>query len=534
MKTTSNRARPASGPCINTLSRRDFFAHTLRAGAALGLASLTQVPPFAQRALAEAGLGSNGRKLLFIFLRGANDALNSCLPVKDPGFTQSIRPSIWIPQESSSYYDTPGPCDFPTGLASTFAYEKAIRVGDGFNALHPSLKFLAPVYNAGELALIQRVGYPRQSRSHFDSQAYWESGEPNTLSREGIFYRTLLESGAAATNPLLGISIQSSLPASFKGPQLAITNLSDPTRYDLLGTPTPTGDAKLLNAVLQGNHARFANKRSRDLLQLSYENLVNTLDLFSGIPFDEAGNTFVDDVATDGTGQPYHLFPTNAAKNGAGTTATYVVDGGAYSFFQQLKGAALALNHTDAVIAGTEFGNFDTHDNQGASTGTHANLLSRLAWAIYGLRKYFRNHPNKVSWNHLAVVTLSEFGRTTVQNSNSGTDHAEAGLMLVAGGSLRGFGRANRTTSIFGGHPNDPVPWIPGPAGSMFGVANRYLRRAIDFRSVLGELIRDHLGATQAQLNRIIPGYANPGEALHTGGISALDDTRIIGELDLV
>jgi uncharacterized protein (DUF1501 family) len=525
---------PKSLPFINCLSRRDFLARTLRTGAAFGLASLAQVPPFAARALAEGNIGTNGKKLLFIFLRGANDALNSCLPVKDSGFTQSIRPNIWIPQEAPSYYDTPGPCDFPTGLSSTFAYGNAIRSGDGFNALHPSLKFLAPVYNAGDLLLVQRVGYPRQSRSHFDSQAYWETGAPNTVSREGIFYRTILESGIAATNPLAGISIQSALPTSFQGSDLAITNLADPTRYDLLGTPTPTGDQKLMNAILRGNQAGFADKRSRGLLRLSYENLVNTIDLFGSLPFDEDQNTFVDDVPTDGGTDHYHLFPTSLAINGGGTAATYVVDNGALSFFQQLKGAALVLNHTDAVIAGTEMGNFDTHDNQGGATGTHANLLSRVAWAIYALRKYFLNYGNKVKWEDVIIVTLSEFGRTTVQNSNNGTDHAEAGLMFVAGGSVNGYGKSGRTRAVIGGHPNDEVPWNPGPTGSMFGVAGRYLRRAVDYRSVLGEIIRDHLGATQSQLNRIIPGYANAGEALMDGGQSSVDLTQIMGEVGVV
>jgi len=50
---------------------------------------------------------------------------------------------------------------------------------------------------------------------------------------------------------------------------------------------------------------------------------------------------------------------------------------------------------------------------------------------------------------------------------------------------------------------------------------------------VLGKLIREHLGVTQAQLNRIIPGYADPAEALLSGGTS-IDGTTIVGELDLV
>jgi uncharacterized protein (DUF1501 family) len=516
-------------PYVNTLTRRDFLNRTLRGGAALGLAALTQVPPFAKRALAEGSIGLNGKKLLFIFLRGANDALNSCIPTMDPGYNNTIRPSIFIPPDGVTNYSTTGPCDFPAADAvSQFAYANAIRLGNGFSALHPSLRFLAPVYNAGDLALVHRVGYPRQSRSHFDSQAYWESGDPNTLSREGIFYRTLLESGIAASNPLAGVSIQSGLPTLFKGSQLAITNISDPTRYSLFGTPAVTGDAKLMNAILSGNTAHFPDKRSRQLLSLQYNNLVSTLDLFGTIDFDDTGNTFTD----PDTG--FYLFPTSATKNGLGTAATNVVAANSYNFFNSLKGAALILNKTNAVIAGTELGGFDTHDNEGGATGQHADLLKSIGWALYGLRQYFRNNEQLCSWDDLVVVTLTEFGRTTVQNSNNGTDHAEAGLMWVAGGGVKGYGKAGRTSGLIAGHPSDPIPWVVGPGGSMYGVANRYLQRAVDFRSVLGEVIRDHLGATQGQLDRIIPGYANSAEALLHGGTSSLDNTAILGEIDVV
>jgi hypothetical protein len=325
---------------------------------------------------------------------------------------------------------------------------------------------------------------------------------------------------------------------------MAITNLSDPTRYDLLGTPTPEADQKLVEAIITSNQASFADKRNRDLLSLSYINLVNTLDLFSAIDFNEnatagdpsrPGNHYVDDVDSDGPGSsPYHLFPTQNAKNGGGTPASYVVNAGAYNFFRQLKSAALVLNHTDAVIAGTEAVGFDTHNNQGSITGRHADLQTQIAWAIYGLRKFFTLSNARVDWNNLVVVTLTEFGRTTVQNSNNGTDHAEAGLMWAAGGGVKGSGKGGRVHGLIGGHPGDSIPWITGNAGSMFGVAGRYLKRAVDYRSVLGEIIREHLGATPDQLNRIIPGYGIPGEALIGGGTSSVDGTPIMGEVDII
>ena len=73
-----------------------------------------------------------------------------------------------------------------------------------------------------------------------------------------------------------------------------------------------------------------------------------------------------------------------------------------------------------------------------------------------------------------------------------------------------------------------------GQTGSMFGASSRYLKRAYDYRSILGKLIRDHFGATQNQLNRIIPGYAVTGERLLNGGTSTVDLVPIIGEPNIV
>jgi len=273
----------------------------------------------------------------------------------------------------------------------------------------------------------------------------------------------------------------------------------------------------------------------------------DTLAIFSSIDFSETGNTFVDDANTDGDTVHYNLFPTTNAKNGGYAThgnniAKYVVDTNAYSFFTNLKAAALVLNKTDAIVAGTETTGFDTHNNQGKLTGTHPNLQRRIAWAMYALRKYFLNYNDKCTWNNLVVVTLSEFGRTSKQNTSLGTDHAEAGVMFIAGGGVKGYNGikvGGNTSGIFNCAGSvdstvNPIGWTTGLSGSMFALQSNYLKRSTDYRSVFGKLIRDHLGATQNQLNWIIPGYANSGEKLLSGGTSTIDSTPITGELNII
>src|SRR5678815_5740753 len=199
---------------LNLITRRGFLDAGVKSSLAVALSTLVDIPLVMKRALAEGTIGLNGKKLLFIWLRGANDGLNSVIPILDPSYATS-RPSgganIGIPADPGTTYSDTGACDFPVNsspTAATYSYLNAIRTGNGFAALHPSLKFLAPIYNAGDLALIHRVGYPRQSRSHFDSQNYWETGTPNTNSvKDGIFYRAMVESGLANTSPLTGVSV---------------------------------------------------------------------------------------------------------------------------------------------------------------------------------------------------------------------------------------------------------------------------------------------------------------------------------------
>jgi uncharacterized protein (DUF1501 family) len=219
----------------------------------------------------------------------------------------------------------------------------------------------------------------------------------------------------------------------------------------------------------------------------------------------------------------------------ANNAAKYVVSTGSYGFFARLKNAAIVLNKTDAIIAGTSLDGFDTHSNQGSVTGSHPNLQRTIGWAMYALRKYFTKYADKATWDNTVVVTLSEFGRTTVENSDLGTDHAEAGVMFVAGGSVKGNTASRR--GVFGCSPSDTVPWVPGTApstSSMFGASQRYLKRAYDYRQILGKLIRSHLGANNEQLYRIIPGYDPGVENLAAGGMSGIDRVTIMPEPDII
>lgn len=89
---------------MNILSRRSFLSHSATLGLGTALATLTDVPFVLKRALAEGSIGqpgSNGRvkKLLFIFLRGANDGLNTLIPFGDSAYGPPNRVDLEIKKD---------------------------------------------------------------------------------------------------------------------------------------------------------------------------------------------------------------------------------------------------------------------------------------------------------------------------------------------------------------------------------------------------------------------------------------------------
>ena len=544
------------------ITRRSFLTNTGRAAAGLGLASLMNIPPFLKRALAEGNVGINGKKLIFMFLRGGNDGVNNVVPVLDPSYRGNLnanRNLLAIPTDPlANYAGTSGmaaevPIDYPY----------AVPLGNGFAALNPALRDLAPIFNAGDLAIIHRVGYRSLSRSHFDSERYWEKGADGTSGsnfiNSGVWYRTIVESGWNKTHALAGVSIQSNMPQSLRGEQ-PMTNLSSIGRYNVLGVYSPSGNTntdrvKMLNALDAAYQQPVPNKDNRGMVHTLGAQFRDTLDIFQDPSFQT--NTWFDDgteLYPDGT----FLFPsqhtTQNPQDIVVTGNTLRVGSGGYGFMSQIKSCAQILNNTDAIITGTEIGGWDTHTGQVTydsanmislpHLGGHANLLRRIGAAYYGLWRYFKQYgkggsealPNaQVGWDDVVIVTMSEFGRTSLENDSMGTDHAEASVMYVAGGGVNGgvYGCDQQTNSKLNA-PN----WAVGTGlknGALYSSDTNvgYLRRTIDYRSVVGEIIRDHLGATQGQLNRIIPAYANEtAEHLLNGGM--VQTTPIIGELGIV
>lgn len=425
----------------------------------------------------------SGKRLLFIFLRGGNDGLNALIPAGDPDYSPANRPTLYIPNASSIDLN-------------------------GFARLHPAMGDLMPAFAAGELAMVHRVGFPNNSRSHFDDQRVWENGDPAApLSYEGWLYRYIVGNAVAQGASLPALSVQGTSPVLLRGDE-PFVNIANPDSFDYL--PAEPKKSKLA----AGWDSHYTNLTGlepyRPLLADTSVKLIDTLDEYRS--WDQANW----DPKDPDTG--HSLFPVSNATNppdpsgpgGLRFAAT------AYPYFKSLKICALSFLESDALspngtrIAGTELQGFDTHTGQGALTGTHPDLLEMVAYGIRSLRVVLSGaatDPRNYApvWDDTVVVTLSEFGRTSRENGSNGHDHAAASCLFMTGGAVNG-----------GVYNCDPATW---PAGVMFADSGRYLQLRTDYRAIFWEVLRDHMGAAAGGVDTLFPGYTAGGLAAQELGL---------------
>lgn len=445
-------------------SRRSFLRGSGLTLAGFGIGSLFPTP-FIQHAMAS---GSTDRRLLFIFLRGGNDGLNCVIPIGDPQYGVGIRPTLAVPQAA------------------------AINL-NGFAYLHPALADIEQMFTDGELAVIHRVAYANNSRSHFDGQRIWENGDPTQPHLfEGWLYRYIRENAIAAGVDLPVLSVQPTQPMLLRGDEKFV-NISNPDSFDyVIGEPTATKVKTAWDNVFQGLQGL---ETYRPVLSQTGVKLLDTLDEYDS--WDQANWNPLDPVSGDS------LFPVDGA-----TDPGNVYPAAARNFFRSLKVCALSLLESDSGstngtrIAGTQIDGWDLHGGQGQINGQHANLMSWLGYGMKSLRTVLsgaatdpRNYRS--IWNNTTVATLSEFGRTTEENGSIGTDHAAASCMFLAGGDVNG-----------GVYNCDSTTW---PAGVMFADSGRYLQMNTDFRAIFWEILRDHMGASPATVDAVFPGYTSLG-----------------------
>jgi len=305
-----------------------------------------------------------GRILLLVELKGGNDGLNTLVPYADPKYHE-LRPGIGVPRER-------------------------VLPLDGKVGLHEKLEPPMESWKAGDLAILQGVGYPYPNRSHFRSIEIWDtaSAANQTLSEGWIaqaFHGANLPKGAGVD---CIVADTNALPST--GPGLRTIVMQDAENFlrQARSVKDPAGTTDGGNLAL------------RHLLAVRHE--IN--------------------AAAAGLRDKLREAPTPAH--------TY---GQEFLLGRQLDLATRVVASGVPVVAvKMALGGFDTHANQ---VQTHERLLTFLATNLATLR---RNLITADLWKDVVVMTYSEFGRRAKQNASGGTDHGTAAPHFVMGGAVKG------------------------------------------------------------------------------------------------
>src|SRR6202162_3729490 len=404
-------------------TRRVFMRNS-----ALAIFGVGAIPSWLSRSVyAGDGYGKRRNKILVaIFQRGAVDGLNMVVPFGEPRYYQ-LRPSIAIPQ--------------PDGMSAS-----AVDL-DGFFGLHPSLTSLKPMFDARHLAIVDAVGSPDPTRSHFDAQDYMESGTPGLKATgDGWMNRALLKPVGGAS-PLRAVSLGSGLSRTLRGPNdaIAVNNLNDFQVRDQKSAAT-------FESMYYHSHDTVLHGTGKET--------------FSAVKIMQSI-------------QKQRYTPANGARYPGG------------KFGQSLQQIARLIKADVGVeVAFAEIGGWDTHVNEVGAQPALGQLANNLSDFGQSLAAFYQDLGDRMA--DVAVVTMSEFGRTAKENGNRGTDHGHANIMFVMGGGIHGG-------KVYG-------DW-PGLAEEQLN-EGRDLALTTDFRDVLGELVSKHLG--NPNLQAVFPSYEKP------------------------
>ncbi|MCE2464194.1 MAG: DUF1501 domain-containing protein [Dehalococcoidia bacterium] len=363
-------------------------------------------------------MASNGnereRVIVVLSLSGGNDGLNTLIPYNNP-----------------TYYDYRN----TLGISE----DQVIRINDevGF---HPSMTELKGIYDQGNMAVIQGVGYPNPSRSHFRSMDIWHTCEPDTIGSEGWLGRTIRDLDPNHENVLTGVNFGRGLPRALAAPGVPVASVGNLATYGLL-----TG--------IPGEEERS-----------------QALDIFSRMYSPAIGSGPIMDYIWE-TGR--------SALKGADILKvapemySSSVEYGNYPIAQGMRGIAqvhFADLGTRILYTTSPYNSFDTHANQ---AGDHARLWRQVSETVSDFYEDLKEHHRG---DEVLLFMFSEFGRRARDNGG-GTDHGTGGVCWVMGDHVKG--------GLYGQYPSLKEGDLEDGGD---------LLHTVDFRSVYATMLEKWLG----------------------------------------
>ena len=347
------------------------------------------MPAFAIDTINAAGISADKDGTIFVLLKlgGGNDGLNTLVPFND-----------------DTYYD------YRPNLA--LKKEETLQIDENFG-LHPAMTGFEELFKEGNLAVIQDVGYPNSTRSHFSGQDFYERGgglEFVGTGWMGRFIDAECPPGTPRTSDdPSAVHISRHLPIALRTehPQQIFSMLSSNIRTMLARSVADDDTAKLLKETVEA--AQGDENPSVDYLNMAYMSALVTEEKVRDVLANYKPNSEYPDT-------------------GLGS---------------DLKGvAALIASGMGSRIYSLDTGGYDTHSNQ---LTRHEELVGNLSGSITA---FIKDLQAKNLADQVIVMPFSEFGRRPYENGSAGTDHGTQSCFFAAGTAVKG--------GLYGNHVDDP------------------------------------------------------------------------------
>jgi uncharacterized protein (DUF1501 family) len=355
--------------------------------------------------------------LIVVQMAGGNDGLNTVIPYTDSLY-KKMRPTLAIP-------------------------ENTVLQLDGRLGLHPNLASLKKIWDEGHLAIIEGVGYPNPSLSHFQAMDIWQTLDLSGNGSEGWLGKLVSGWVDNDGHPFKSLNVGVQTAQALSSISAQVPTLTSTQSYRLAPDPLDRDGG---NARLQAL-MKLYNTYPRSS---PYAALLDTTALNA----QEGGRQLRE---ADATYRPAVTYPTGPFAAGLKVLAEAIVQG-------------LGLR-----VGYVTLGGFDTHANQQA---THATLMKTLA---DGLSAFYTDLVMHKKADNVVVMTWSEFGRRVEENGSLGTDHGTAAPMFVLGNPVN--------KGIFGEPPG---------LGNLDQTGN--LKYTTDFRSVYATVLDRWMGASSKDI----------------------------------
>ncbi len=318
---------------------------------------------------------ANGKPTVFVVvqLTGGNDFMNTVVPYGDDIYYDS-RPVINIPQDQ-------------------------ILPIDGYLGFEPRFAPVKELYDQGCVAIVQGVGYPDSSRSHFRGMDIWHTAEPNEIGTQGWLGQVVREMDPKGENPLTCVNIGRGLPRAMSKPGVAITSVGDLDNYGMMSGISDEAERRRALDVFAKMYApAIGSGAVRDYIASAGMDVLRGADVLKRAPAE-----YESDVE-------YADNPISASLRDA---------------------ARVHLADLGTRIIYTQHGGYDTHANE---VPTHPRLLSELSGAIMDFFQDLRDHD---AADNVAMLVFTEFGRR-IRDNGSGCDHGAGGGAFVIGERVAG------------------------------------------------------------------------------------------------